>query len=112
MRRAAGFSIVEALVAAALAGVAAAVLVGVAGVAARGVARAVESATAVVLATDGLERQRAGPRASGTDVYRAPDGTTFARRWRVEGGRGTPTRLALDLAWGERTFRLATRAWP
>ena len=110
--RARGFSVVEALVAAALAGIALGGLAAVAGVATRTLCLARDSGVAVALAVERLEALRAGPRRDGSDRWTAADGTTFTRTWQVAGGRGTPARLSVRVAWGGRVHTLATAAWP
>jgi len=42
----------------------------------------------------------------------AADGTRFARTWSVVEGRGAPTRLSAQIAWGRRSLTLATEALP
>jgi Tfp pilus assembly protein PilV len=110
--RRAGFSVVEALVAAALAGVALAGLSTVAGLARRSLLLARETSVALALASERLESLRVGPRADGADAPSAADGTTFSRRWTVEDGRGGPTRLRVEVRWGAHAVALASEVPP
>jgi len=93
----AGSSVVEAVVATLLAGLA---------VAAR------DSGMALALAAERLEALRGGPRANGSDGPVAADGTRFVRIWSVTDGRGAPSRLSVQLAWGRHSLTLATDALP
>jgi len=108
----AGFSVVEALVGAALAGLALAGLAAVAGLATASLRLARDSGTALALASERLEGLRLGPRADGVDGRAAPDGTRFQRRWTHDGGRGTPERLSVRIAWGRHALALTTEALP
>jgi Tfp pilus assembly protein PilV len=94
-----GSSVAEALVAAALAGVALAALALVARLAGTSLRQARDTSAALALAEEQLETLRLGPRADGSDGVEA-DGVTFARAWRVTGGRGRTTRVAVDVVWG------------
>jgi len=107
-----GFSVVEALVAAALAGIALAGLAGVARLATASLRLARDTGTALALATDRLEALRAGPRGDGSDGWTAPDGTLFTRGWTAAGGRGRPARLAVNVRWGRHAVVLDTEAMP
>jgi type II secretory pathway pseudopilin PulG len=107
-----GSVVAEALVAAALAGVASAALVGTVVSARSAVVAARDASTAVALAESRLEALRAGPRAAGADAPAGNDGTVFARSWAVGGGRGLPVTLAVDVAWRGRVVSLATDVWP
>lgn len=108
----AGSSVVEAVVAAALAGIAAAGLAATAAVTVDGLRLARDTGTALALATERLEALRVGPRANGTDAAAAADGTRFARTWSVVEGRGAPTRLSVRVQWGSRSAALVTEALP
>ena len=112
LRRARGTSIVEALVAVALAGIAVAGLAGAATVAGRSLRLADQTTTALTLGWERLERLRAGPRADGRDTPVAADGTAFARSWTQSDGRGRPVRLAARVAWGTHAVDVATEAMP
>ena len=94
----AGFTVVEALVGAALA------------TASLRLAR--DTGIALALATERLEALRVGPRADGADNQVAPDGTRFQRNWTRDGGRGTPERLSVRIAWGRHALELETEALP
>jgi hypothetical protein len=107
-----GASVVEALVAAALAGLAAAGLAVTAALAARTLALARDTAAAVALAAERTEALYAGPRADGTDAP-AVGGTAFVRRWQVTAGRGLPDGVAVTVAWPSgHALALATEAPP
>ncbi len=108
----AGFTVVEALVGAALAGIALAGLAAVAGLATASLRLARDTGTALALATERLEALRVGPRADGADSQVAPDGTRFQRSWTRDGGRGTPERLSVRIAWGRHALELETEALP
>jgi Tfp pilus assembly protein PilV len=108
----AGFSVVEALVGAALAGIAVALLAGVAGLTSRSVCLARDSGFALALAVERAEALRAGPRADGADTRAAADGTVYSRSWQVAGGRGVPVRLSVQVTWGNRVRTLATEVLP
>ena len=110
--RSGGFSVVEALVGAALAGLALGGLAGVAGLTTRSLGLARDGGVALALATERLEALRAGPRADGTDAQVGADGTVFRRSWQASGGRGDPVRLAVRVAWGGRGLVLTTEAPP
>jgi len=112
MSRPAGFSVVEAMVATALAGVAVAALAGAATVATTSLRLARDMGTAVALASERLEALRVGPRADGDDAWPAPDRTVFARRWRRTGGRGRPAALSVHVAWARHAIDLRTEAFP
>lgn len=108
----AGFSVVEALVAAALAGIALAGLAGVSGLATRSLRLARDNGSALALSNERLEALRVGPRLNGEDQTVAPDGTVFSRSWSHAGGRGRPERLAGRVAWGTHVLELGTEAMP
>ena len=112
MRGRAGFSVVEAMVATALAGVAVAALAGAAAVATASLRLARDTGTALALASEQLEALRVGPRTDGNDAWTAPDGTMFARRWRRSGGRGRPALLSAHVGWRRRGIDLRTEAVP
>ena len=111
-RHGAGSSVVEAVVAAALAGIAAAGLAATAALTVDGLRLARDTGTALALAGERLEALRVGARASGLDAEVAADGTRFDRTWSVVEGRGAPTRLAVRVQWGGRSATLATEALP
>jgi len=108
----AGFTVVEALVGTALAGIALAGLAAVAGLATASLRLARDTGIALALATERLEALRVGPRADGADSQVAPDGTRFQRSWTRDGGRGTPERLSVRIAWGRHALQLETEALP
>jgi len=107
-----GVSVVEALAAGALAGLAVAGLAGSAALATRSLGLARDTSVALALATAQLETLRGGARADGSDTIVAANGTRFTRRWHVTGGRGEPVGLNVEVSWGERTLALATAAFP
>jgi type II secretory pathway pseudopilin PulG len=111
-RRADGFSIVEALVAAALAGIALASLSTVAALARRSLVRARDTSVALALATERLETLRIGPRADGSDVQVAAGGTRFVREWTIAEGRGGPTEMRVEVSWRDRVLAVATEVPP
>ncbi len=107
-----GASVVEALVAAALAGLATAGLAATAALAARTLALARDTAAAVALAAERTEALYAGPRVDGTDAP-AVGATAFARRWRVTPGRGRPDGIAVEVGWPpQHGITLATEVPP
>jgi Tfp pilus assembly protein PilV len=110
--RAGGCSLVEALVAAALAGIAIAALASVASLARRSLLRAREASVALVLASERLEALRAGPRADGGDVQVAAGGTSFTREWTVADGRGAPTAIRVEVRWRDQVLAVATEVAP
>lgn len=107
-----GVTVVEALAAGALAGLAVASLAGSAALATRSLGLARDASIALALATAQLETLRGGARAEGSDTIVAANGTHFTRRWHVTGGRGEPVGLSVEVAWGERSLGLATEALP
>jgi len=107
-----GSSVVEALVAAALGGVALGALAASGALAVRALAAVRDTGTALVLASERLESLRAGRRIPGRDVVRAAAGTAFNRAWTVERGRGRPDRLAVDLRWPGGVMQLESEAFP
>ena len=107
-----GFSIVEALVATALAGVALASLSTVAALGRGSLVRARETSVALALASERLEALRAGPRADGSDVRVAAGGTQFSRAWTITDGRGGPTRMRVEVLWRDRRLAVATEVPP
>jgi Tfp pilus assembly protein PilV len=107
-----GSSVLEALIAAAIAGVAASALAATGADATRAVRLARQTGDALTAATDRLEALRATARGDGNDRVSARDGTPFARQWTVEAGRGTADRLEVEVRWSGRRLRLATRAFP
>jgi Tfp pilus assembly protein PilV len=106
-RSARGSSVAEALVAAALAGVALAAVALVARLAGAGLRQARDASTALTLAETRLEALRAGPGDEGADQIVA-DGIRFSRTWGVTGGRGLPTRLAVEVTWPGHRISLET----
>ncbi len=107
-----GSSIVEVLVALALAAVAAGGLAATAGTSVRALVQARGDAAALTLATERLEALRAGPRADGADATVAPDGATFARTWSVSPGRGRPDRASASVTWNAHRLDLESEVWP
>ncbi len=103
---------VEAIVAAALAGIAAAGLAATAYTATRALRLARDDGNALAFATERLEALRTGTRAGGGDAPVAADGTVFARTWTVAEGRGAPTALSVTVAWASHRAILATRVLP
>ena len=84
----------------------------VAGLATASLRLARDTGIALALATERLEALRVGPRADGADNQVAPDGTRFQRSWTRDGGRGTPERLSVRIAWGRHALELETEALP
>ncbi|MFN8544309.1 MAG: hypothetical protein U0807_08880 [Candidatus Binatia bacterium] len=112
MTGARGTSVVEALVAAGLVGLAAAVLVATAAAAGRAVALARETGLGIALSIDRAEALRAGPRADGSDTVTLAS-RSWTRRWRIAAGRGLPTRLTIEVeAPDGRRLPLATEVFP
>ena len=101
----------EALVAAALAGVALATVALVARLAGSGLRLARDTSAALALAETQLEALRLGPRDDGSDDVTA-DGVRFSRAWSVSGGRGRPTRVAVEIAWDDHRLSLETGMLP
>jgi hypothetical protein len=110
-RAARGSSLAEALVAAALAGLALALVAQAAWLARRGLALARDTSAALALAEGRLEALRAGPRADGDDAIPAA-GVPFARAWRVREGRGRATRADVEVTWPGHGVRLETGMLP
>jgi Tfp pilus assembly protein PilV len=106
-----GASIVEALVALALAALAVGGLAATAATSVRGLVRARHDATALTVAAERLEALRAGPRGSDGDA-RLADGTVFARTWRTTPGRGRPDQLDVTVAWEDHRLELGSEVWP
>jgi hypothetical protein len=102
-----GSSVVEALVALGLAGIALAGLAGAAASAGHHLRLARARDTAVGLAVSRLEALRAGPRADGTDTI-----GPFVRRWWADDGRGDAAAVDVEVAWGTRVVRLASEVSP
>jgi hypothetical protein len=111
MSRRAGFTTAEAMVAAALAGIAMAGLASAASLATATLRLARDTATAVALATDGLERVRSGE-APPFDVTPGAEGQPFVRGCWALGGRGRPRRVQCRVAWGTHDLALATEVPP
>jgi len=112
MRATRGISVVEALVAVGLAGLALAALAATGGLAVRTLRLARDGATALALVSARLEALRAGPRLDGSDETAAPDGTRFTRDWQASDGRGGPTHLAVGVRWGAHLIALDSEAFP
>jgi Tfp pilus assembly protein PilV len=102
---------VDALVAMLLAGIAIAALTAVAASGVRHVRLARERSTALGLAADRLDALRAGPRDTGSDAIDVA-GTRYVRRWRSDGGRGTPARLGVEVDWADGHVTLESGAYP
>jgi hypothetical protein len=103
---------VEALVAAALAGVALASLATTGALAVRTLRLARDNATALALASGRLEALRGGPRIDGTDASTAADGTLFGRAWEVHDGRGGAAHLDVTVRWSTHAVALGSQAFP
>jgi type II secretory pathway pseudopilin PulG len=112
MNGARGTSVVEALVGMVLAGIALAGLAATARVSTQALRLARDGANALAFASRQLEVLRLGPRTTGNDTVTAGDGTTFARTWRATDGRGAPSPLAADVAWGTHACTLDSAVWP
>ena len=112
MRRPRGTSIVEAIVAAGLGGIAVACLAASTGVATRTLRLARETAMALALADARIEMLRASPRVDGADTWTSADGTRFDRDWTVTAGRGLPARLDARIRWLTHTVQVDTEAMP
>jgi len=108
--KAPGFSVVEAIVGAGLAGIAIAGLTAVAALATQSVALARDSGIALSLATERLESLRLGPRTDGNDTATGAGGTVFSRTWTQGGGRGAPIVLSTRIVWGTHVIDLRTEA--
>ncbi len=108
----AGFSVIEALVATLVAGLALAGLTTVAGTSSRALRVARDETVAVAMAAERLEALRAGPRPAGTDTIADANGTRFARRWSATGGRGRPARIDCRVAWGAHAVIATSEAPP
>lgn len=67
---------------------------------------------ATALAAERIERLRAGPRLGGSDLILGPEGTTWVRRWGVDGGRGRPDALDATIEWPSHVVGLSTAALP
>jgi len=102
-----GSSVAEALVAAALAGLAVAAVASTARLARSGLELARDTSTALALAEAQLELLRAGGLEDAADEVVA-DAVTFSRAWHAGGGRGRPTRLAVEIAWRDHRLALET----
>jgi Tfp pilus assembly protein PilV len=109
--RAAGFAVVEALVALLLAGIAIAALTASAAATVRHVHLARQRSVALALASDRLEALRAGSRDAGRDEIDAA-GTRYVRTWTSDGGRGAPVRLQVEVAWADAHVRLDSAVYP
>jgi Tfp pilus assembly protein PilV len=107
-----GTSIIEAIVAAGLGGIAVACLAASTGVATRTLRLARETAMALALASARVESLRAGPRADGTDAWTSADGTRFDRDWTATGGRGLPARLDARVRWRTHAVQIDTETMP
>ncbi|HEV7731563.1 MAG TPA: hypothetical protein VGR62_05340 [Candidatus Binatia bacterium] len=102
-----GISVVEALVALALAGVAMAGMAAVATTTVQQLRLARSRDLAVGLASARLEALRAGPRADGSDVV-----GPFTRRWWAEDGRGDAAPVDVEVTWETRTVRMTSAVSP
>src|SRR5262249_37975010 len=107
-----GSSLVDAIVGAALAGIALGVLAAAATLASQGLRLSRDTSAGVALARARLEGLRAGPRGDGADTTVSPDGTRFTRTWQAESGRGAPARLTVRVGWGLRVLSFATESMP
>lgn len=107
-----GSSVIEAMVAAALAGIAIAGLAGVARLATNSLRMARNTSTVLALAGERLEALRAGPRTAGTETRVAPDGMRFDMAWTIMGGRGEPTALSVRVDWLHHADALSTETFP
>jgi len=105
-----GFTVVEALVALVLAALAAAALAAAVAAGARGLTTARNVSRAVLAGQDALGATVPGPSESGADVLAGDP--PLARRWTVDPGRGGPTAIAVEVAWGSRALVLETSRWP
>jgi Tfp pilus assembly protein PilV len=108
---AAGFAVVEALVALVLAGIAIAALVASAAATVRHVRLARDRSIAVALAADRLEGLRAGARDTGRDEIDAA-GSRWLRTWSSDGGRGSPVRLQVQVEWADGHVSLDSAVYP
>jgi type II secretory pathway pseudopilin PulG len=106
----AGFGVVEALVALALAAVAFGALASATQVATRALRRAASRQAATAAATARLETLRAGARASGHDVLAGTPAVT--RVWRHVPGRGRPDGLRVDTECDGSRVTLESAVWP
>jgi hypothetical protein len=107
-----GSSVMEALAATVLAGLALGALAAVAALSTRSLRLARDTGTALALAAERLETLRAGQPGDGEDDRVAPDGTAFHRRWQRAGGRGTPHLLRARVEWPGHAVELASEAAP
>lgn len=107
-----GSSVVDAMVATALAGIALGALAAVAALSTTSLRLARDTGTALALAGERLETLRAAQVGDGDDEQVAPDGTRFRRRWQHAGGRGMPHRLAVRVEWPGHALELASEAAP
>jgi hypothetical protein len=107
-----GSSLVEAVVAAALAGVALIGLVTSAHLAATGLRLARDSAVALAFASERLELLRGAPAGSGSERRVAGDGTVFTQSWTAVGGRGGALDATVHTTWDTHAFTLAGGAPP
>lgn len=112
LSRRAGAALVETLVAAGLVALAAAAVATAGAAAALAVRLERELGAALWLSVARLESLRLGPREDGADTVILAEGTSIARRWRVEAGRGLPDGLSVTASWRGRTIVLATEVWP
>lgn len=110
--RRSGTALVEALAAATLVALAAAAVATAGAAAALAVRLERELGAAVTLSLTRLETLRLAVRDDGTDTVVLAEGTSLARAWRREDGRGLPDRLSVSTSWRGRTIALATEVWP
>jgi type II secretory pathway pseudopilin PulG len=97
--------VAEALVAAALAGLALALVATGARLAGSGLRLARDASASLALAETQLETLRLAPGEDGSDDV-TTDGVTFSRAWTVAGGRGRPMRVAVEVTWDTHRFAL------
>jgi hypothetical protein len=107
-----GWAVIDAVVSLGIAGIAVAAIAGTGGMALRALRVARDSDAAIALATERLEAMRAGPRANGSDIATAADGTRFTRTWRTTDGRGRVTPLSVDVQGGGHDLVLSSEVFP
>jgi len=106
-----GFSVVEALVALLLTGVALAGLAAAAATATRQVRLARDRVSALELAAARVDALHTGPRASDTDEVEVA-GTHFSRTGLVDQERGGPAHLHVEVTWPDGHLILESEAFP
>jgi Tfp pilus assembly protein PilV len=102
-----GSSIVEALVALALAGIAMAGLAGAATMSVHHLRLARSRDSAVALAASRLETLRAGPLDDGSEAI-----GPFVRRWWADDGRGDASPVDVEVAFDDRAVLLSSEVSP